>query len=291
VRSFKIDSPATVEEALDILVRDGDDAQVYAGGTELLLALKQGLVACGTLVDIKAIPEIGGIAVNDDEDALDIGALVTHTEVTRSATVQGLLPVMTEVEAIIANVRVRNAGTLVGNLCFAEPHSDVALLSVLLEGRLKLAGAQTGWIAVDDFLVDAYMTALEPGSIVETLRIPRPRADAFFGYSRVKATERPLAAAGVRIDLRDGQTTGARVVVGAVGPAPFHSAEVDHLLTGVARPELDVALRDAAALLARQVDVVDDYDASEEFRRHLAAEMFLRAARRAIASSEGQGDD
>lgn len=288
MRSFTIDTPATIEEVLDVLARSGDDAQLYAGGTELLIALKQGLVVCESLIDIKHIPAITGISLNDDGDALDIGAAATHTEVTRSETVQRLLPIMAEVEAIIANVRVRNAGTLVGNLCFAEPHSDVALLSVLLEGRLKLAGTQTGWVAVDDFLVDAYMTTLEPGSVVETLRIPRPGADAFFGYSRVKATERPLAAAGVRLDLREGRTTGARVVVGAVGPVPFRSDEVDRLLTGVAVPDLDVALRDAAALLAREVDAVDDYDASEEYRRHLAAEMFLRAARRAIASSEGQ---
>ncbi len=289
--SFKIDTPTTVEEALDILARAGDDAQIYAGGTELLLAIKQGLVVCETLVDIKRIPEIGGIGLSDEGGALDIGALVTHTEVMRNETVQRLFPIVAEVEAVIANVRVRNAGTLVGNLCFAEPHSDVAVLSVLLEAQLKLAGAQAGWTAADDFLVDAYQTTLEPGSIVETLRIPGRRPDSFFGYSRLKATERPLAAAGVRIDVRDGRTTGARIVVGAVGPVPFHSDEIDRVLTGVAVPDLDEALQDAAALIAREVDVVDDYDASAEYRRHLAAEMTLRAAGRAIASSEGQRDE
>ncbi len=122
--AFDLHRPVSLEEASDILGRHGDDAIPVAGGTELLLLLKLGFGAYAHLVDVRGIPELTGIRLVDG--TVEIGAAVTHREIERSALVREQIPALAAMERSVANIRVRTAGTLGGNLCFGDPHSDPA---------------------------------------------------------------------------------------------------------------------------------------------------------------------
>src|SRR4051794_7829134 len=124
LESFEIHRPQSVSEASKLMAQLGDAAAVYAGGTELLVVMKEGLTHFSHLVDIKAIPGLREIDYDAERRELTIGALATHRQIERSELVSERLPVLAALEAAVANVRVRSAGTIGGNLCFAEPHSD-----------------------------------------------------------------------------------------------------------------------------------------------------------------------
>ncbi|HEX5500369.1 MAG TPA: FAD binding domain-containing protein, partial [Thermomicrobiales bacterium] len=130
---FDYHRPQTLAETAALLRALGDAAAIYAGGTELLPLMKDGLIEASHLIDIKGIPGLSEIEWNGDHGGLRIGALATHRAIERSPLVREHLPALADLEANVANVRVRAAGTIGGNCCFAEPHSDPATLLVALD--------------------------------------------------------------------------------------------------------------------------------------------------------------
>src|SRR5919198_6773178 len=161
---FTIDQPRTLAEASEMLLTYGEDGRAYAGGTELLLAMKQAGLRYSHLVDVKTIPGLD--AIEERDSTLRIGALATHATLERSPLVRARLPTLAELEAHVANPRVRATGTLGGNLCFAEPHSDPATLLLCLDARLELVGPDgERELPIDEFLVGAYEVALAPGEL------------------------------------------------------------------------------------------------------------------------------
>src|SRR5579859_2175585 len=139
LRHFQVHRCETVAEACSLRREHGDDAVVYAGGTELLLAMKMGLAHWPHLVDVKHIPELHGITEADG--LLVIGAAVTHHQLETDPTLTERLPALARLEAQVANIRVRTAGTLAGNLAFGEPHADPPALLLALGAKVRLAGA------------------------------------------------------------------------------------------------------------------------------------------------------
>src|SRR5687768_4237882 len=138
LRRFTIHQPKTVAEASEMLAQFGEEGRLYAGGTELLLAMKHDLLRYENLVDVKTIPGLDTIEAKNG--AVVIGSTVTHRAIERSSLVQNKLPVLAKMETEVANVRVRATGTLGGNLCFAEPHSDPATLLLALGAKAHLQG-------------------------------------------------------------------------------------------------------------------------------------------------------
>ena len=135
LRPFELHRPATVAEAISLLTAR-PDAALYAGGTELLLLMKAGLMRPVDVIDIKRIPDLDGLVA--DDDVLAIGATVTHRRLERSPAVRAGWPLVAGVAAHVANVRVRNVGTVGGNLAFADPHSDLATLFLTLDAVVEL---------------------------------------------------------------------------------------------------------------------------------------------------------
>ena len=134
---FELYEPTTVAEASALLARHGDAARLYAGGTELLLAMKEGLIRYDYLVNVKTIPGLAGIHV-DADGVLRIGAAAPHRAVERDPRVRARFPVIAGAEHDVANVRVREVGTLGGNLCFAEPHSDPGTLLQIFDATVRI---------------------------------------------------------------------------------------------------------------------------------------------------------
>ena len=134
LRRFRLEEPESVKEVSELLGRFGESAKVYAGGTELLLAIKEGLVQYERLVNIKRLTGLNEVKL--ESGAIKIGALCTHHQLESSPVLQQNLPALVKLEQNVANVRVRQVGTLGGNLCFAEPHADPGTLLMALDATL-----------------------------------------------------------------------------------------------------------------------------------------------------------
>jgi len=260
----------------------GDDAGIYAGGTELLLAMKHQALHYRHLIDLKVVPGLDSIQVRDG--FLEIGATSTHRSIERSALVQKNQPVLAEMESQVANVRVRATGTLGGNLCFAEPHSDPATLLLVLGGVVQLeSAAGSREIPVSDLIAGAYASNLAPGEILAKIVVPRARPSHRAGYMKFQIHERPTLGLGLWLETPDdGHTfTSARVAVGCVCPFPTRGLDAEELLTG-SRGDVERRLSQAADAIADAADLIDDHEGSAEYKRHLIHVFLRRVFRKAL---------
>lgn len=284
LRRFTIHQPQTVSEAAEMLAQYGENGRLYAGGTELLLAMKHDLLRYEHLVDVKTVPDLDKIEI--ENSSLRIGCAATHRAIEKSALVHQRLPVMAEMANRVANVRVRATGTLGGNLCFAEPHSDPATLLLALEARAKVQGrAEERTLAIDQLIVGAYETALAQDELLTAVEIPLPSQSQRAAYLKFQIHERPTLGLALVLDLDESgrAITKARAVVGSVSPKPCRSDQADGLLIGP-QDKVEKQLADAAQLLAGAADPVDDLEGSAEYKRHLIGVFLRRAFVQALAS-------
>ena len=257
---FQLHRPATVGDAVQLRRELGDAAALYAGGTELLLAMKMGVLDYEHLIDVKRIDGLRGIAVQDG--VMRIGAATTHREIETSEVVRERLPALATLARHVANVRVRAAGTLAGNLAFGEPHADPAALLVALDATVELVGSGgRRSVGIEEFAVGAYETDLGEDELIEAVVVPLPAAQAKATYLKFQTLERPTV--GVAAVVRNGDAPV--VVVGAVDERPI-------------RVDADGDDVDDYVNAAREaVDPVDDLSGSAEYKRHLTGVMVRRA--------------
>ncbi|HET7264493.1 MAG TPA: xanthine dehydrogenase family protein subunit M [bacterium] len=296
LQPFRLHEPTTVGEASGLLARLGDEGRIYAGGTELLLAMKQGLLRYSDLVNIKRIG-LDGIAFDEAAGTLRVGATTTHRSVERSPAVGARYPMLAAMERHLANVRVRAVGTVGGNLSFAEPHSDLATVLLLYGATVRIGGASgPRVIGVAELLVDAYTTSLAPDELLLGIDIPALPAGAGADYRKFAFFERPSVGAGAAlIPGQGGALAEARVAVGCVGPVPRRVAEAESALAGVSlrNGAFERAASRAAEAVRHACDPVDDLYGSAEYKRHLAGvltERALAAARDRILARGRHGE-
>jgi carbon-monoxide dehydrogenase medium subunit len=261
----------------------GDEAALYAGGTELLLAMKMGVLDYAHLIDLKRVPELRGIEVRDG--MLRIGAAATHREIETDPAVRAELPALAALAANVANVRVRAAGTLAGNLAFAEPHADPPALLVALGASMRLAGTGAPrTLAVEDFLTGPYETELGDEEVIEAIEVPIPAAGVGAVYRKFQVLERPTVGVAAVGRVRDGAwATDPTVVVGAVDERPVR---VDAGGLAGAACDDDALLRSVEEAAREAVDPVDDLSGGADYKRHLTGVL----VRRALAALAAGGD-
>ena len=278
LRRFAIHRPADLSEAAEMLDHYGDAGTLYAGGTELLLAMRHDLLRYEHLVDIKAVRGLDAIERRDGH--LHIGAGATHRMIERSAMVRELLPVMAEMAANVANVRVRAAGTLGGNLAFAEPHSDPATLLLALGGAARAQGKSgERTLAMDELLAGAYENSLARDEVLTGVDVPLPGPSQRTAYLKFQVHERPLLGLALTVDLDDdgAQIRAARCAVGCVSPTPCRSTAAESAIAGPAE-SVEQRLQEAADALADEAALTDDREGSAEYKRHLIGVLLRRAA-------------
>lgn len=285
---FELHAPETVEEATALLDRLGDDAAVYCGGTELLLLMKLRFAELRHLVDVKGIAELRGI--DADGERLSIGAAVTHRDVERHPAVRDRWPALAAMERCVANVRVRNAGTIGGNLCFADPHSDPATF-LLASGATLVArrgGGEARRIPAEEFVRGPFQTALDPGELLTRIEVPAPAPGSRIVHRKLAFRERPAATVCCNVTVEDGRVAAARVAVGSVGPAPVRAQKAEALLAGLDAGAPDPRVLDEAAEAAAEASgATEDMNGSAEYKRHLAAVLVRRALLDALAGTAG----
>jgi len=282
LRRFRLEEPESVKDASDLLARHGESAKLYAGGTELLLAMKEGLIHYERLVNVKKVPSLDGIKVEDG--SIHIGALSTHRQLAESSALRERLPAFVRMESHVANIRVREVGTLGGNLCFAEPHADPGTLLLVLGAKLFAAkGSSSREIPVERFFVDAYESCLEPDEILTGIQVPllpRPSGVAYlkFGY-----LERPRVGVAVRITLNQAREAivDARIAVGCAGPVPRRVEEAERLLQGTSLKEAARSLTKAGEVAGRASEAISDLHGSQEYKEHIVGVLLKRAFQQA----------
>jgi aerobic carbon-monoxide dehydrogenase medium subunit len=280
---FELHRPSTVEEATALLDEHGDDAVLYCGGTELLLIAKMGFASFGHLVDTKSIDELAGI--RDDAGVLVVGATATHREIERSALVLERLPALAAMERQVANVRVRTVGTLAGNLCFSDPHSDPATFLLALDAEIesRRGDGSVRRRPLREFLGGPYEPVLEHGELVLSIRVPVPAAGMAIVHRKFAFHERPAATVTCAARVVNGTITDARISVGSVGNVAVRDSEAEALLVGAGADD-DRALAAAGARAASASNAVDDANGSAEYKAHLVEVMVGRAFREALAA-------
>lgn len=266
-----------------MLTHYGEDAALYAGGTELLLAMKHRALAFGHLIDLKVVPGLDAIEARNG--TIEIGAACTHRSIERSALVREKQPVLAELESQVANVRVRATGTLGGNLCFAEPHSDPATLLLVLGATVGVESAQgRREIPMDQLIAGAYANQLELGEILTRITVPAAKPNHRAAYMKFQIHERPTLGLGLWLETPDGGRTftATRVAVGCVCPFPSRAPGAEALLIG-ARADVEKRLPEAAARIADSADLSDDHEGGAEYKRHLIDVFLRRTFAKAVA--------
>lgn len=286
---FSLARPRSLPEAFAAYEAAGGDAAWYAGGTELLQVMKMGFAQIGTLVDLKGLPELKGIGIEAD-GTLRIGAASTHREIERSEIVQRELPGLALLETRVANVRVRNQGTLGGNLAFAEPHSDPSTFLLACGATIELQGpGGTRTLTVDEFVLGPLYTAREPDEIMVAVRVPGRRRGEGRAYDKFAFFERPAASVAVRVRVERGAVAEAVVAVGSLTEVPTLVPDAAAALVGGPADAAALAphLERARAALA-PLEAVADLNGSVDYKRHLAGVLLARAT--AAALREGTAD-
>jgi carbon-monoxide dehydrogenase medium subunit len=274
LRRFRLEEPESVSEVSELLGRFGDSAKIYAGGTELLLAMKEGLVEYERLINVKKLRCKDVTLANG---ALAMGALCTHRELETSRAINEKLPALAKLEHHVANVRVRQVGTIGGNICFAEPHADPGTLLIALGAKmLAEKSSSQREIEAEKFFVDAFETALEPDEVLTKIVVPVPSPTGRSAYLKFGYLERPSVGVGLAFNL-NGQVSSMRIAVGCAGPAPRRVEEAEALLEGKSREEAERNLAQAGAIAGRAAQAITDLHGSQEYKEHIVGVLLKRA--------------
>ena len=284
MRNFDYLEPATVAEACTLLNQHRGEAKVFAGGAHLTILMKQGLYEPKTLVNIKKIPELKKIRY--DKTGLTIGALVTHRELETSPLVNESFPVLCEAEREIANIRVRNVGTVGGNLASGEPLTDLSQIFIALDGKVKITGpGGQRMIWVEELFLDFYTTSLSEDEILTEVVLPAlpPRSGIeYIRFSSSSVVDKPSVGVAVRLTLDDyGETIQtARIVLGCVGATPVRARKAEEWITAKTLTQ-DVA-QEIGSLASQECSPTSDLRGSEEYKRAIVKTSVERAAVRAL---------
>ena len=259
---FNYHKPTSLDEIANLLGAN-EEAKLVAGGMTLIPTLKLRLAKPSDLVDLAAIPSLRGIT--DAGDAIVIGAMTRHAEVNRPPVVKQGIPALAALAHMIGDPAVRNRGTIGGSISNNDPAADYPAALVALGATVHTTKRQ---IAADNFFTGIFETALEPGEIVTSVRLPKPQAAC---YQKFKNPASRYAIVGVFVARTGG---GVRVAVTGAGPCVFRVPEMEAALARSFSPDAikDITIPDSG--------LNSDIHASAEYRAHLVGVM----ARRAVAS-------
>ncbi len=284
MKDFEYLEPTTVAEACALLRQYKGEARPYAGGAYLSIVMKQGLFQPKALVNIKKIGALKGIRF-DPSEGLVIGALATHRELETSKLAKEKFPILSEVEREVANIRVRNVGTIGGNLASGEPLTDLAQVFIALDARVGIAGPSvTRVLAVEKLFLDFYQTALAEDEILTHVVVPPLPARSGIEYIRFSSSsvvDKPCVGVCARISLGADKKSCAtvRIALGCVGPTPIRARKAEEILAG--KTFSPQAAAQAGAAAAEESSPTSDLRGSEKFKRGIVRVLVRRAAEKA----------
>jgi carbon-monoxide dehydrogenase medium subunit len=282
---FDYQEPATLKKALALMEKHGDDARVIAGGTSLLIMMRQRLLTPKVLISLGRIPRFDRISYNGN-DGLRMAAGARHRDIELSPAVKKHYPLLQETFRKVAQPRIRNMGTVGGNLAAGDPLTDPGASLIALDAEVTLTGSRgQRRIRLDQFFIDYYQTALEPGELLTDIHVPPPDRP---GWSHIKFTPRSVedfATVGVAVTLRtqNGTCDDIRIGLNSVGSTIVRARKAEAVLRGKAIDEQ--SLKDTGEAAASECDPVDDNRGSADYKLHLVKVLVRRAVQEAYQRS------
>lgn len=280
LREVEYARPATIDEAISLL-SENDGARALAGGQTIVNVMKSRAAAPEVLVDLQDLDELRAIGFSAD-GMLEIGAMVTYAQLCASSEVEVARPILAEVAGTIADVQVRNRGTVGGNVCVADPTNHLPPLFVALDATFTVQGAGgERTVAAEDFFLGVYMTAVGEGELLTRISIPASggAGDGFAGLTLGRHGTYLVNAAATVSDA------GARIVLGCVDAVPVRATAMEERLSSGDVSE--EAVRAAAEGLGATLDPPGDVHASADYRRALAETSAVRAVLLAAERRKG----
>ena len=270
---FKYRKPKDMKEAVTILAEDPENSKILAGGTDLLVYLKEDIISPSMIIDIKGIPDIEKIDFKNN--ILTIGAGVSFTAVEESKEIREHFRVLYESAATVASIGIRNRATVVGNICSAVPSLDAAPALLLYDTKVHVMSVLGERIIdIQDWFVSPKKTALKSNEIVTHLSITLPEKKSASCYKKLgRYKGEDLAQAGLGVLVVEGNEY--RIAVCAVGPVPTRAKKTEAFLRG---KEIDESLtKEAQEIIATEISPITDIRASKEYRTHIIQVMLERA--------------
>ncbi len=276
---------SSVEHALSLLARYGPEARILAGGHSLIPMMKLRLAQPETLIDINGLSELSYLEVNGGE--LRIGALTRHAQLLDSAAASEHFAILHDAEKVIADPVVRNWGTVGGSLCQADPSEDLSAAFAALKARMVIHGPDgSRTVSAREFHTGPYETVVGAGEMLTEIRIPiSPGGGSAYEKVGRRVGDWPVGAAGVAIWLAGDVVADAGIGLTAVGARQFAAPEAEEFLRGA--PPTDESFARAGEIAAGHCRPVSDQRGPADYKRHLAAELTVRALRVAMRRAQG----
>lgn len=279
---FEYERATGVDHAIGLLDRLGEEARIIAGGHSLLPMMKLRLANPEYLIDINDLAaELGYIVT--DPTLVRIGAMVRHRHLLESDDLAAVCPIFRDAERVIADPVVRNRGTIGGSLCQADPAEDLSTVCTVLGATCLVRGPSGDReIAMDDFMVGPYETAMSHNEILIEIRIPvRHRTSSAYAKVERRVGDWAIAAAGATVTLHGEAIAAARIGLTAVNPDPAALAAVvaDAL---IGEPPTEDVFAEAGRRASAACSPVSDARGSADYKRHLASELTIRTLRTAV---------
>ena len=278
---FDYQEPTTLKKAFSLMQKHGDDARVIAGGTSLIIMMRQRLLTPKVVISLGRIPKFDRVAYSS-KDGLRIGAGARHRDIELSSAVKKHYPLLHETFRKVAQPRIRNMGTVGGNLAGGDPLTDPGASLIALDAEVTLTSIKGQRILrLDEFFIDYYQTAMEPGELLTQIHVPPPQRP---GWSHIKFTPRSIedfATVGVAITLQanNGTCDDSRIGLNSVASTIVRARKAEEVLRG--KPITDTNLQEMGEVAATECDPTDDNRGSAEYKRDLVKVLVRRAAQEA----------
>lgn len=278
---MEFNSVDTIAEALDKLEDLGTDAQILAGGTDVMVQYQRGEIEPGALLHIERVAPLAEARQHDGK--LDLGALVTHRRVVKDPELSAQVPALAEAAATVGGWQTQQVGTVVGNVCNGSPAADTIPSLLIADAEVQLASNQGNRsLALVDFMLGRRHIAREPHELVTGLELevlPPRSGEVYLKVGPRSGMEVALVGVAARLSFAaDGETVqDARIAVCSVAPVPFRATEAESVLVGDKLTE--DRMREAGELLTSRSDPIDDPRATSAYRRRVLGPLLERALR------------
>lgn len=284
VNPFEYLMPSSLDEAISLLVSHGERARFIAGGTDVIVKVKEGKIAPRYLVSLRRIQGLDHITTQDGE--LRIGALVTHRMLELSPLIRREFPILIDAVTHIGSVQIRNVATIGGNIVNAVPSADGAIPLITLGAQVRLRGPKgERCMALEDLFIGPGQTLMEPGEILVEFIIPRLASRtgaAYVKHTRRAAMELPLLGVAVLLSLSEDLKTcvDARIGLGVLAPTPMRARIAESVLKG--QRVTEKLLGKAARTAAEECKARDSIRGEAWYRREMVEVLVPRMARLAL---------
>lgn len=276
--------PVTIDEAISLYVSHGERARYIAGGTDVMVKVKEGKISPQYLISLRRVPGLDHILYKEGE--LRIGGLVTHRMLETSPVIRKEFPILLDAVSNIGSVQIRNVATIGGNIVNAVPSADGAIPLITLGAQVRLRGPKgERTMALEDFFIGPGMTLIEPGEVLMEFIVPRhlPRTGAAYcKHTRRAAMELPILGVAILVSLEEDRATclEARIGLGVLAPTPMRARNAESIMKGKMLD--DATLKQTGKAAAEECKARDSIRGEAWYRREMVEVLVPRMARTAM---------